>query len=372
VGAELEWIVAAATHPAAVVPLADIRDALRTAGPLPGGGVVTFEPGGQLELSSRPAEGLSACWRALETDVARLRQALHDAGLILLPTAIDPYRKPHRQVQSPRYDSMEVYFDRRGGVGRVMMCSTAAVQVNLDAGADVADVRRRWAILHAVGPALAAAFANSPIFAGRVTRWKSTRQAVWQRLDPGRTAPPRGADPFAAWSRYALDAPVMLVRQGANRWCPDPGFTFAGWMARAGRNGGRPTRDDLVYHLTTLFPPVRPRGWLEVRYIDAQPPEFWPVPIAVLTVLAGHPEAGSIAMASTDPVAGAWVAAARHGLEHAGLALAAAACFEAAVRALPEFGVEPALVDLVESFRDRYVARGRCPADDALQKGPPR
>ena len=89
---------------------------------------------------------------------------------------------------------MAAYFDTLPhDLGRVMMCSTAAVQVNLDAGADQADVARRWHLLEALGPPLVAAFANSPQRGRRATGWKSTRQAVWQGMEPAAHARTRSA-----------------------------------------------------------------------------------------------------------------------------------------------------------------------------------
>ncbi|HZC26305.1 MAG TPA: ergothioneine biosynthesis glutamate--cysteine ligase EgtA [Actinopolymorphaceae bacterium] len=365
VGAELEWLVASPHDPLRPVPIDLLRSVLAEAGPVPGGSTVTFEPGGQLELSSPPAFGVAACWKGLQSDISHVEQVLADAGLALLWTAIDPYRQARRQLSHPRYDAMEAYFDRRGPEGRMMMCSTAAIQVNLDAGGDRADVARRWRLLHAIGPALVAAFANSPRYAGHATGWKSTRQAVWQRLDPRRTRAPDGLDPVVAWADYALDAPLMLQRIGVQRWVTDPGVTFRQWVDGNGHHA-RPFVTDLDYHLTTLFPPVRPRGWFEVRYIDAQPAAYWPVPVAVLSALVADPAAGEQVLAVTEPVADAWLTAARTGLADDGLARAARCCFETAIEGLLRDGVDPALVELVESYHDRYVRRRRCPADDDL------
>ncbi|MGA8117740.1 MAG: ergothioneine biosynthesis glutamate--cysteine ligase EgtA [Actinocatenispora sp.] len=356
VGVELEWIVADVTRPARRVPVELLRAAL--ADPLPGGSALTFEPGGQLELSSPPGAGLAACLAPMVRDLAHVEAALCPLGLVLVPSAVDPYRPPERQVRTDRYDAMESYFDARGHLGRIMMCSTAAVQVNLDAGADPADIARRWRLLHAVGPTMVAAFANSPVRAGRVTGWKSTRQAVWQRLDPPRTGPPVTGDPVATWAGYALDAPVLAVPDRPFR--ADPGFTFREWLGGADRP---PTGEDLAFHLTTLFPPVRPRGWLEVRYLDALPAQWWPVPVAVLTALTADPESCAAAVAATAPVRTSWLAAARYGLAHPDLALAALGCFDAALDALLRSGDD---TDLVASYLDRYVSRGRCPADDVI------
>jgi glutamate--cysteine ligase len=380
VGAELEWLVIDATDPARPIPLDRLRAILDMAGPTPGGSTVTYEPGGQLELSSPPAFGVTACWKGLKSDIGHVERALADHGLTLLWTGIDPYRSPARQISDLRYDAMEAYFDRRGPEGRLMMCSTAAVQINLDAGRDATDIARRWHLLHAVGPPLVAAFANSPRHAGRSTGCKSMRQVVWQRIDPGRTRPPAGADPFVAWADYALDAGLMMQRTGPGDWTTDPGLTFRQWLTGAatgansgsaanGRGNGHvrstPTVDDLDYHLTTLFPPVRPRGWFEVRYIDAQPADYWPVPVAVLSALVNTPAVADHVMAAVEHVADAWWEAAQMGLAHPGLARAAETCFETALDTLRADGTDGALVTLVESYVDRYVARRRCPADDA-------
>lgn len=366
VGAELEWLVADRSDPTSTVPLPLLRDVLASVPTLPHGTTITFEPGGQLELSSAPRSGAASCWRDLSGDFGIVRTLLDDANLALLPTAVDPYRTPHRQLDHPRYRAMEAYFQGIGASdGPVMMNSTAAVQVNLDIGSDAADARRRWRLLDALGPVLIAAFANSPMLGGRRTGWKSTRQRVWQRLEPSRTAPPSGTASAGRWADYALDAPVMLRRRDSDDWQVRQHVTFREWVN--GRNGlGSPTEEDLDYHLTTLFPPVRPRGWFEVRYVDAQPPDLWPVPVAVLAALLHDPDAGAEALTHAQPVADRWLAAAHDGLTDPAVGKAAVGCFEVAIGALRGDGTDRALTDLVEQFHEQYVLRGRCPADDPL------
>ena len=163
--------------------------------------MITTEPGGQLELSSAPATSLGGCVTAAADDLAALRDVVRAAGLTLSGDGIDPIRPPRRVLDLPRYAAMEEFFDRRGPWGRVMMCNTASVQVCLDAGHEnggAAGYRSRWQLLHAIGPVLVAAFANSPRRQGRASGWRSTRQAVWSRLDPGRTRAPAGAEPGRA------------------------------------------------------------------------------------------------------------------------------------------------------------------------------
>jgi glutamate--cysteine ligase len=370
VGTELEWLLGFADRPGDVVPIDLLRRLLDEIGPPPRGSTLTFEPGAQLELSSAACHGATACWRALAADVDHVRTALTQAGLVVLPTAADPLRTPHRQLHHPRYAAMEAYFAAVGSpTGPVMMNSTAATQVNLDVGDSPAEAERRWRLLHDVGPAMVASFANSPVLAGRRSGWKSTRQWVWECLDPQRTAAPRGADPWTGWADYALDARLMLRRGDGDDWSLTPGPTFRDWV-EGSLDGPPPTEDDLAYHLTTLFPPVRPRGWFEVRYVDAQPLRWWPVPMAVLTALLDDPTAGRLASEACTGTTQLWKTAARDGLADPRLAAAATACFALAAQALPRLGADPGLVRLVEAFADRYVDRGRCPADDHPDPAP--
>lgn len=363
VGAELEWVVAREGDPRAFVPASLTKALLVGAGPLPGRSLMSLEPGGQVELSSLPAPDVASCCAALAGDVAHLETVLGAAGLVLVPAGVDPYRAPVRQLREARYDAMAAYFDTLPhDLGAIMMASTAGVQVNLDAGADLADVARRWRLLHLVGPTLSAAFANSPRHRRSLTGWKSTRQAVWLGLDPSRTHPPPPGDPWVTWPEYVLAAPVMMLRTASLPWLPAPGFCFGDWVAGRVSDLDPPTEDDLDYHLTTLFPPVRPRGWFEVRYLDAQDPRWWPVPVVVLATLLERPELVDAVAEACLPVAGSWLSAARHGLGDPALALAAQAVFRSVLPVVRD----AALRESVARFVARYVDRARCPADDVL------
>ena len=296
-------------------------------------------------------------------------------------------RPPQRLLQLPRYRAMEQSFDRIGPHGRSAMCSTAAVQVCVDAD-ERAAVAARWSAVHALGPVLLAAFANSPRLHGRRTGWKSTRWAAWMRADPARTAPPVDPDPedpAAAWARRVLDAPVLCVR-GNGRWLVPEGLTFAAWVrggeprpptgggwvpgARGCGGGGGaappppPTIDDLDYHVSTLFPPVRPRGHLEVRYVDMQPGRRWALPVAVLTALLSDPGVIDVVRNVCAPARSRWVSAARHGLADRVLAQAAVQVFDLAAARLPDLGAPTWLTDELDAMTDRLVRHGLCPADE--------
>ena len=364
IGAELELLCVDRAAPE-VRPELEHVAALLSSAVLPGGSLITTEPGGQVELSSAPAAGAAAAVAALAQDLEAVRAALDTDGLALRGLGADPARDPVRLVRTPRYDCMEIYFAACGepsaSAGPAMMCTTAAVQVSVDAGTRES-APDRWERAHAIGPALVAAFACSPLLAGRPTGWRSTRQRIWGELDPSRTRPPAPhLGPVDALTDLALGARLMAVRDTDGVCLPaPPGVTFGDWM-----RDGEPTRDDLTYHLTTLFPPVRLRGWLELRYLDMLPDPLWQVAVATAAVLLDDPTAADAARAACEPVEGRWSDAARVAVSDPALQTAAGACLGAAADALTRAG-SPALAAAVSGYADRWTSRGRCPADDLL------
>jgi glutamate--cysteine ligase len=373
VGIELEWPVVDPTRPTAAVPHEQVADELVTRS-LPAGGRVSFEPGGQLELSTRPVSGLAAACRAAADDVVALQRRLGARGIALAGLGMDPARSGRRVVRTARYDAMEMYFDRLGPDGRTMMRRTAAVQVNVDGGSSRGEANRRWRVAHRIGPALTAAFANSPLVDGRPSGWRSARLATWLAIDPTRTTSAFGAAPDPPgdlardWSAYALAAHVMLIRTSDGRQrALDRPLPFATWITD-GHHGTRPSDDDLEYHLTTLFPPVRPRGWLEVRMIDALPDPWWEAAVATMVALTTDEEAGARAEAACAGTELLWREAARDALSHPRLAAAARECVAAALDALPRVGGDDLTSETVGEYHDRYTAVGRSPADDRLDE----
>jgi glutamate--cysteine ligase len=284
---------------------------------------------------------------------------------------------------------MEAFFDRGGPWGRQMMCSSASVQVCVDAGDDsdgTSGFRWRWRLAHAIGPVLVAAFANSPLRSGTRTGWRSTRQQIWSHLDSGRTRPPMaevaagppaagpavGPDPRDAWAAYALDASVICIpgaESASADWTAPEGLTFRRWLTSG---SPRPVRDgDLDYHLTTLFPPVRPRGHLELRMIDAQQADNWIVPLAVTAGLFSDEEASRAAAEAVAPLARSGdpgTAAACCGPSDPEVARASRMCFSAAIDALARSDTPSAIRDAVGEYNERYVRKDRCPADDLLEE----
>ena len=376
VGVELEYVLDDPARPGERIGLDRIALVLAALpAVLPGGGLVTVEPGGQLELSSAPAASLTDCVAAVRGDLGLLRGAVAAAGLRLRGTGLDGARVPERVLPVPRYAALERYYDRRGPQGRAVMCNSASIQVCLDAGVedrdDAAGYRYRWWLADGLGPTLLACFANSPAWAGRRSGWRSTRQVLRFGTDPSRCRAPRlGADPRALWARYALDANVVGVRPAddpAGEWLVPEHLTFRDWLRGS---GPRPaTLEDLETHIGTLFPPVRPRGYLEFRMLDQQPGEDgWIVPLALIGALFDDPVAAATA-ASVVPRRSVrrhrdWLRAARYGMADPELSAAATACFDIALAALDRAGVDPAIRYAVADYADRYPRQGRCPADD--------
>jgi glutamate--cysteine ligase len=342
----------------------ELTDAIAAVPPLPGGSVVTVEPGGAVELSGPPMDGAASAIAAMTADRAALRAAFAQAGLGLVLLGADPLRPARRVNPGDRYRAMERFFtaSQTAAAGAAMMTSTASVQVNLEAGP-----REDWAarvrLAHALGPTMIAIAANSPLLGGKFSGWQSTRQRVWSQLDSARCGPILGAsgdDPASDWARYAMRAPVMLVHnddgdaEAVTSWVP-----FADWAdGRVLLGDRRPTQADLDYHLTTLFPPVRPRRFLEIRYLDSVADAVWPAVVFTLVTLLDDPDAADIAAEATEDVATAWDRAAQVGLGDRRLEAAAVRCVHTAAERAP--------AELEESMRRlvRSVEQGRCPADD--------
>ncbi|MDT4924957.1 MAG: glutamate--cysteine ligase [Pseudonocardiales bacterium] len=337
--------------------------------PMPSGSSVTVEPGGQVELSTPPTPDLSSSVAALRADRQVLRDGLAAAGFGAAPLGADPARTVERINPSGRYVAMEQHFAALGyaGPGKAMMSATAALQVNLDAGPATL-WPERLGLIRSLGPVLVAASACSPYLAGRASGWHSMRQQAWHGIDHSRSDPVAGEEPAAAWASYALAAPVMLVRDGARVTPMTRRVPFSAWLTGVAPIGRRPTVADLDYHLTTLFPPIRPRGYVEIRCLDALPDRWWPALAALTVTLIDDDIAAERAAEICRPVRDAWLPAARDGLADAALATAVTACVElAAERCVPELRAD------VEAYAE-LIGRGRTPGDElrdrALEHGP--
>ncbi len=202
----------------------------RRRGPRPGAAPSRWSPAARWSCPARRGRDIAAAGAELRHDVQAVRLALAELRLGVAHAGADPLRPSRRVNPRPRYRAMEQHFAATGRAapGAVMMNSTAALQVNLEAGP-----RRGWpervARAHRLGPTLVAISASSPWLHGRDTGWKSARQRAWAgpgpaglragaRLRGAAARPPTTAwTRPSAWARYALGAPVAFVRDGRRR-----------------------------------------------------------------------------------------------------------------------------------------------------------
>lgn len=361
VGLEQEWHTYDLAEPGRHLRPDEVLGAASAAGPLPCGSTITVEPGGQVELATAPADPWWCALEALRTDGAVVRRRLADAGIAVLGAGMDPFREPARTLTRPRYDAMQAFFDEAGPEGRRMMSSCASIQVNVDSG-DADTLARRWDVAHRIGPAVAAAFACSP-----APLHRSERLAMWNAIDPTRTKPVLASGRLAEdWSDYVLAARLMLLHEDDGTCVPVAvPMSFGEWVDE-GIAGRRPTLADLDYHCTTLFPPVRPRGWLEVRWLDCLPAGLAEVASAAVTALLVDEDASQTAVeacAAVDRVA-SWATTASLGTRDADLATAGAATLAAAAEALDRTDAPPHWAESVADAGRRWPGKGRSPADD--------
>lgn len=357
IGAEVEWLVFGRADPRHPVPAPVSKVAAE--GPLPAGGTVTVEPGGQLELVTLPAPDAAALIALIDTDTRVLVSRLAIHGLVLVPLGLDPIRPAKRTLDVSRYEAMERYFAERTPAGVDMMCRTASVQLNIDFGPRP---EATWGLAHQLAPLLSATFANSPTEDGSEFKPISHRQRVWAATDPSRTRPVGG--PPADWYEYVLDARVMLRSDGASAVVPElEPLTFAEWIERA----EPPTSAELDLHLSTLFPPVRPRGYLELRMIDALPPVGRAAAIATVWTLftdaASAAEAESLCATIAEP----WDSATSEGLGDPELRRAATDLLALVRDHLRP--THPALADACERWRARVDSAAVAATIDELLLG---
>jgi glutamate--cysteine ligase len=211
----------------------------------------SFEPGGQLELSPPPCGAVDSLIDQVHRLLTRAAVIAYRRGVRLETAGTNPYHSCAQvplRTPTPRYVAMQREFDRLGPDGRRMMRLTASLQITVDL-LPGAEGREQWLVANLAGPPLAVAFVNSTVVDGHPTAVPGARTRIWQGVDPRRTGYDGRhldlGDPVGAYHAFATAAPRLPISATA----------------------------DPTYHLSTLFPPVRPRGgYLEVRYLDAQPP----------------------------------------------------------------------------------------------------
>lgn len=324
----------------------------------PGGGRLSFEPGGQLELSSPVAKTASRLIRDLQCTAQLIASSFEREGIILEAIGVDPHNEladVPLQLHRPRYERMTRYFDSIGESGARMMRQTASLQINVEGGTKPLE---RWRLLSELSPYVTAIFANSPTYAGEKTGRSSYRAHLWRTLDPSRTGlPGMNGNPAAQYLEFALNAGAIMYGGDA----PYP--TFGQWIET-----GVPTPADWELHLTTLFPEVRPRRYFELRSADAISPDDIAAPISFVAGLV-YDETSSHAAAElldSSAVVSLETAGAK-GFRDSSVLETSIQLVDLALAGCESLGVSYlSAADLASAgeFFDRYTRQGRSPGDD--------
>jgi glutamate--cysteine ligase len=241
------------------------------------GASVSLEPGGQFELSGAPLESIHETCGEVGRHLKEVREIAEPLGIGFLGLGASPIWSMAETPVMPkgRYRIMTAYMDKVGRLGRQMMFRTSTVQANLDYGSE-ADMVRKFRVSLALQPLGTALFANSPFIDGRPNGFVSYRSQIWTDTDPDRS----GMLPFVfedgmgfeRYVDYALDVPMYFVRRGG-KYLDASGLSFRDFMAGklAILPGEKPAMDDFVDHLSTIFPEVRLKRFLEMRGSDSGP-----------------------------------------------------------------------------------------------------
>lgn len=239
-----------------------------------GQAAITLEPGGQLELSGAPLETIHQTHEEINTHLSQLSRICRELDVAFIGIGVQPLWSFAQIPWMPkgRYGVMRDYLPTRGRMGLDMMTRTSTVQANLDFASEK-DMVAKFRLAMALQPLVTALFANSPFSDGRPNGFLSFRAEIWRHTDPDRC----GWLPFVfeegfgfqRYVEYALDVPMLFVQRGG-RYLAAGGTPFRQFMA--GRlpllPGERPTMGDWVLHLSTLFPDVRLKRYLEMRGAD--------------------------------------------------------------------------------------------------------
>lgn len=239
------------------------------------GASITLEPGGQLELSGAPLRTIHETCDEFHTHLALMKRVCEPLGIVWLGLGMHPLHTVEELPVMPkqRYRIMRRYLPEHGSLALEMMFATATVQANFDYASE-SDMAEKLRVAMALQPVVSAIFANSSLSGGKPNGFISRRLHTWEHTDPDRT----GLLPFVfdadfGYRRYvdwALDVPMFfVVRNG--RYQPAQGRSFRQFMEQ-GIGALRPTLADFDRHLTTLFPDVRLKRFIEVRGADAVPP----------------------------------------------------------------------------------------------------
>ncbi len=346
---------------------------------------LSFEPGGQLEFSSRPYHCLSEAISRTTYIQSLLDQELRELGdVTLLQVGINPWHSVDEiglQMKKPRYLAMNDFFSRISSYGPRMMRQTCTVQVNLDFGRDETTMAKRFLASMLMAPVSGAVFNYSAFESGKYSGMTGMRQRVWRHLDPTRTDVPKldhllkRLDKKACvetWFDFVMAARVVFSTRQNYRVMHEP-ITWAEWMSR-GIDGMKPDQSDFETHLSLLFPEVRARGFLELRSVDCQSRLWQFAPAGWWTGLLYDDKAvDQVIELMTPHIPNLYelLQKADHGLSDptlAGLAIKLVTIAEEGLGRLPSCYFGGGALKTLRCFAEQFVRRGRVPSSDLIDE----
>ncbi len=244
------------------------------------GGAISLEPGGQFELSGAPLASAHATRAELDSYFTALKRVAAPLDIGFLDLGMSPKwtRAETPMMPKQRYEIMAGYMPKVGTLGLDMMFRTCTVQTNFDFSSE-ADMVKKLRVALALQPLITALFANSPFTEGKLNGYLSMRSEIWRHTDAARTGmlafafePGMG---FERYVDYALDVPMYFVKRG-DHYHDVTGASFRDLLAGrlAALPGEHATLSDWANHLSTIFPEVRLKRYLEMRGADAGPQPF--------------------------------------------------------------------------------------------------
>ncbi|MFU8802616.1 MAG: glutamate--cysteine ligase [Bradymonadaceae bacterium] len=237
------------------------------------GAAITLEPGGQFELSGAIFKTVFETAAEFDTHIDQIKAVAGDE-LAMAIWGMNPFYAPEEIPWMPksRYRIMRKYLPTRGDHALYMMKTTCTIQANFDytSEADAADIMRT-AVL--ISPIISALFANSPVKENELLDYQSYRGYAWTRTDPDRTGVPpfmyRDDWGYSDYLEYILDVPMFFIRREQG-YIDLAGHSFRDFLAN-GYEGHRASMGDFELHLSTAFPEIRLKKYIEVRGADGGP-----------------------------------------------------------------------------------------------------
>lgn len=363
---------------------------------LPEGGLITFEPGKQLELSTQCFGDMATLQQVVQRTLAELKEPLLADNLELLPVGIYPFADQPRSGDAAsrlvhpkqRYRAMATYYEAKGFWGEVLMKQTAATQVCCDNGASAAELTERHILGELLAPYVMATFAYSPLLQNEWGKVLCARAAIVKNHDPQAAgvhhqlihhlSQTRVAlqleDCVSIYEQFLLDSRVLVTPMQPDQPLPS-GVAFRDWL-EDGIAGHKACLGDLIHQLGYIFPEARAKGFLELRSPDGQGTPWLFVPVTYYLALMLHGPSRRAALQLLRPyvkVAAQHWDYAQHGLQQPDMAALAGQLMKLALQGAEQLPgslggslAATGQLQALASFARHFTLRGRVPAQDLL------